>query len=75
MCTSGIVLVNDFWGIPKELKPYVTILNDDLSDLPQKLVSSNKSLNNEGVFNRHQILKTNYSWDSLMSRIIFNFKK
>lgn len=69
-CTSGVVIANDFQGIPDSLREHLCIVANDLSDLPASLATSIEPTQVEKAQMRHQLVMNQYSWGKCIEKII-----
>lgn len=70
LALNGNVLINIFNSLPTNLLPYLVIVNDNLSDLPNTLQSSSHHLFSENIKERHKILLEKYTWAHCINKLI-----
>ena len=70
LCAPGMTIVNDFDGLNGDLKKYLHVVKDDLSDLANVLLSTADLLDAAVVDRRREALRLNCSWASCIKRIV-----
>jgi hypothetical protein len=70
---DGLIIVNDFNGIPFELRETIAFVDDELSELSEIVGESHKIDASEASRQRRRILEKNHTWRSCINRIIERF--
>lgn len=74
VCTDCVVLTNSFFALPKILKPYLCILEEDLSNLTELINSSNSINIFEIVKDRRKVVQDNFSWEKCINDMLIWLK-
>ena len=70
VCAPGAVVVNDFHALPTSLHEFIGIVLDDLSDLPEVLVSASGVSSLSCVEQRRKIVQSNHCWRACIDQIL-----
>lgn len=73
-CCGG-VFINEFAGLPKQMREYSYVLNEDLSNLATCVTAKiNAPFSLEDVSARHHYIQKNFDWSTCVDKI-FDFLK
>ncbi len=70
VCAAGIPVVNEFGGLPPDLRPHVCIVDDDLVNLFDRISQFPHQSDPEGVRIRRSLVLQRYSWHDCVKRIL-----
>jgi hypothetical protein len=68
-CAPGIVIANDFYGLPVAFYQYISIVQDDLSDLSMVLMDSKFKLSFDAADKRKDIVSSSHNWRACIKKI------
>lgn len=70
MSSPGAVVVNDFYGLPPDLKPHLAILSDDLKNLSSCMDRGYALSAANEIEARRFVLRDKYSWRRCVDRLL-----
>lgn len=68
-CAPGVLVTNDFFGVPDALRPYLAIVEDDLGDLRSVLERTSSSLE-QRTEARRALLQEKFSWQASVAEVL-----
>lgn len=68
-CANGAVVVNDFYGIPDNLREFLIVANSDLSELEASLSSVSRECSIDIARRRKHEIEMHFSWRNAVANI------
>lgn len=70
LCAPGVVIVNDFYGLPAGVRNFVCVVPDELSTLKKVMAQSLHQFDSNLVSERKHIVQKNYSWHACIKSVL-----
>ncbi|GAB4560819.1 MAG: hypothetical protein Tsb007_24640 [Rhizobacter sp.] len=70
VCSAGIVVVNDFHGLPSTIRDHLCVVPDDLGNLARQLEESRPLGSPMHVKQRREMVRAAHSWSSCVQQVI-----
>jgi glycosyltransferase involved in cell wall biosynthesis len=70
VCAAGLPVVNDFAGLPADLREHLCVVDDDLEDLFDRIGEFSERPDRDAINGRRAMVLERHSWRSCVARIL-----